>query len=186
MHAAICDFVSDIFQNACEAGATRIEVSMEKVKSCLSVTISDNGKGMNPQKLQRIRDPFYTDGVKHPHRRMGLGIPFLIQATEQSGGSFDIQSTENRGTTVRFSFDLDAVDCPPFGDFTQTITSMISGCGDREVIINRVDGQLSYSVSRSQLKEALGSLDDIQALSLVKQYIQSQEENLIMGDKLHG
>ncbi|MFP4417122.1 MAG: sensor histidine kinase [Chitinivibrionales bacterium] len=185
MHAAICDFVSDIFQNACEAGATRIDLSIERVESRLSITVSDNGKGMDQDQLQRVRDPFYSDGKKHPERRVGLGIPFLIQATEQSGGNFEIQSGKQSGTVVRFSFDLNSIDCPPVGNMIQTIAGALSGC-DAEVIVHRSHGHASYTISRSQLREALGSLDDIQALSLVKQYIQSQEENLISGDTGHG
>jgi hypothetical protein len=41
---------------------------------------------MTPAILKKIQDPFFTDGTKHIKRKVGLGIPFLMQAVSLSGG----------------------------------------------------------------------------------------------------
>jgi len=62
----------------------------------------DNGKGMSGAGLDRAMDPFVTDGVKHPERKVGLGLPFLIQTAIQSGGGWRIISATADGEwTVR-------------------------------------------------------------------------------------
>jgi hypothetical protein len=39
---------------------------------------------MTAEELQRALDPFHTDGIKHPHRKVGLGLPFLVQTAEHA------------------------------------------------------------------------------------------------------
>jgi hypothetical protein len=60
----------------------------------------DNGKGMSGAELDRAMDPFVTDGVKHPGRKVGLGLPFLIQTAVQSGGGWRISSAKAGGERI--------------------------------------------------------------------------------------
>lgn len=46
---------------------------------------------MDEETLKKVKDPFFTDGEKHKERKVGLGIPFLIQA-EAAGGNLTFQS----------------------------------------------------------------------------------------------
>ena len=72
MHDSIGDMIVDCLQNSVEADASRIVLTVDETPDFLDVCIEDNGKGMSDEELKRATDPFYTDGVKHKHRKVGL------------------------------------------------------------------------------------------------------------------
>jgi hypothetical protein len=190
MHAEICDFILDIVQNAVEAGASLIEVALTETESTLTCRVQDNGKGMTAKELSSARDPFYTDGIKHVGRKIGMGIPFLIQAAESAGGSVNIESDKGKGTECCFSFDRKNLDTPPLGDVPGTfLTACLLSCslsclhtGEYDLVLNRslsADGrERSYVVTRSELSEALDGLETAGSLSLARMYLASLEDSL--------
>jgi hypothetical protein len=178
MHATIYDLITDLAQNSIEAGATEITLSVEETKTNLNVVIADNGKGMSAAVLDKAKDPFYSDGLKHKHRKVGLGLPFLFQTSEQTGGTAAIESEEGVGTTVSFSFDPANVDHPMFGNFAvAAVTLMASGFEGNMTIERNVDGN-GYSVSKEELAEALGDLNDAGNLALLKQFFEANEDEI--------
>jgi len=92
MHFTLCDMFSDLTQNAVEAGARTITVELDQSPARIGFRVKDDGKGMTAEELQKASDPFYTDGIKHPGRKIGLGIPFLIQTADSTGGTWLISS----------------------------------------------------------------------------------------------
>lgn len=180
MQLTIADYLIDIVQNSVEAGASLITLDIIEDGTILTFCIGDNGCGMSEDKLQRVRDPFFTDGTKHAHRKVGLGIPFLLQSVEATGGTLDIASKEGEGTSVHFTLDTESIDCPPFGDLPGAFRSLMIFEGEYELAIMHKIGNKSCSVTRSQLVEALGSLNDAEALKLMKEFFISQEEELLL------
>ncbi len=178
MHATICDLITDLTQNSIEAGATEIHLKVEETKTNLNVVIADNGKGMSAEILEKAKDPFYSDGQKHKHRRVGLGLPFLFQTAEMTGGTATIESEEGVGTTVAFSFDRANVDLPTFGNFATAAVTLMAYGFDGNLIVERSMNGKSYSVSKTELTDALGELNDIESLMLLKQFIQTNEEEI--------
>jgi len=176
MHYAIVDFLIDIAQNSCEADADLVDISVDEDEAGIDMTVRDDGKGMTEEELERSIDPFVTDGLKHPGRKVGLGLPFLKQAAEQAGGRFSIVSEKGRGTEVTFRFDTRNVDCPPLGDLPGALLSVLCMPGAREMKISRRRDLYSYELRKSELVDALGSLDEVSSLALLKQYLLSQEE----------
>jgi hypothetical protein len=142
-------------------------------------TVRDNGKGMTTEELKRVVDPFVTDGIKHPHRKVGLGLPFLIQTAEQSGGGWDIKSEKGKGTTVCAWFDSDNVDMPPVGDIPGMFRSILMFQGPGEIHITRSRGgeENTYEIRKTELADALGDLEDTGSLVLLDQYLRSLEED---------
>jgi hypothetical protein len=184
MHFTLADLITDIAQNGVESGAAEIALNLSEIYTAqgaeLRFSVSDNGKGMDPETLKRVIDPFVTDGVKHPHRKVGLGIPFLIQTAEQSGGSYSIKSKVGEGTTVEAHFDLGNVDTPPIGDIPGVWRSLLMFQGPSEMIFHRIRAggslpDLDYEVRRSELLDALGSLEDTGCLILLKEYLEGLE-----------
>jgi len=53
MHFTLCDMLSDLTQNAVEAGSSSIRVTVRETDRELQATIEDNGKGMTPAELKR-------------------------------------------------------------------------------------------------------------------------------------
>ena len=178
MHATLCDLMTDMIQNAVEADATMIELTICETEEHLEFEVKDNGKGMNSETQAKAVDPFYSNGQKHAHRRVGLGLPFLFQTAEAAGGEAVIESQEGRGTTIRFRAKAQHIDLPPFGDFSGAAVMMLTLMPDGELKITKKLNNESYTVSRNELEDALGGLHSAGNLKLLKTYIASQEKDL--------
>lgn len=180
MHFTVSDYVLDIVHNSIQAKAGTIWLTVESVetktgRSRTIVEVRDDGPGMSTEQVERALDPFFTDGTKHRGRRIGLGLPFLAQAMEAVDGEMVVDSTPGRGTTVRFSFATNHVDAPPSGDLVECFAACLAFGGDYELEIERRCKGETYRVTRSELREALGSFDDVVGRSLLMQYIESAE-----------
>lgn len=178
MHPTHCDTLLDIVQNAFESGATEVRLDLARRGSRLEAEVRDNGGGMDAETLEKALDPFWTDGAKHPGRKVGLGLPFLKQAAEQCGGEFAIESAPGRGTTVRFAFDRTHVDAPPMGDVAGTLAALMAWPGERELAVRREEDGRAYEVRRTELAAALGGLQAAGALALMKEFILSNEREI--------
>lgn len=182
MHLFICDFLLDIVQNSFEVDAPHVRLVLDEHDRMLDCAVEDDGKGMSEELQKRVLDPFFTDGVKHKKRKVGLGLPFLYQAVTEAGGSFSLQSQEGKGTIVRFAFDLDNMDTPPFGDLPGTLMVLLNHPKAREFTVVRKlttkKGHGEYEVSKTQLLDVLGDLTESGSLVLLRQYLRSNEEEL--------
>jgi hypothetical protein len=181
MHFALCDYILDVAQNSVEAGARNIELDLVERDVRIAVRVSDDGRGMTEDEKARALDPFYTDGTKHKSRKIGLGLPFLVQAVETVGGEWKLESRKGEGTTLRFSFPADHVDTPPLGDVAGLFRAVLSFAIGCEVRIRRyrADGiageGTEYEVLRSELEEAIGNLSEASSLLILGRYLESLE-----------
>ena len=182
MHKTLGDFLADLYQNGVEAGARAVGVVLDQDERSFTMTVTDNGKGMDEAELVRAQDPFYTDGVKHSHRKVGLGLPFVIQTTRMTQGQFQIDSRKGEGTTVTAVFNLEHWDTPPLGDLPATLGQLMALGGDHETTVVRrrtgPKGAGSYEVKRSELLDVLGSLEDLGSLTLLREYFRDNELKL--------
>jgi hypothetical protein len=178
VHFSIGDYIEDLAHNALEADSPITRIEVQENGNSLEVCVEDTGKGMTPEQLKSAQDPYGTDGIKHPGRKVGFGLPFLIQCVQAVQGDFHIQSKPGEGTRVWFRLPLDHVDTPPMGSLVETFRQILAYPGNHEIQIYRKRGKRSYSVFRSQLLEALGELDSAGSQNLLKQYLESQEESL--------
>jgi len=179
MHFSLCNLIADITQNSVEAKAQKIVIRFIESKTDLFVRITDDGEGMSSKKVQQAQNPFYTNGTKHPKRNIGLGIPFLIQTIEDTNGSWHIESNETIGTTVSMHFDLTNIDTSPIGDIPELFRQVFTLPGTYEMIIFRKKigfAALNYTLIRSEIIKILGSLETVSNLSLLKQFLVTQEE----------
>ena len=117
--------VLDIAQNSIAAGAslTEILVKEDTKEKTLLIGIYDNGKGMTPEQVENVKDPFFTTRTT---RKVGMGIPLFKLAAEQTGGSFTITSQVGVGTRVDALFKTDSIDFTPLGDMASTIATIVS------------------------------------------------------------
>ena len=116
--------ILDVTENSIRANADEIEIHIaaQTLEDTLSLTISDNGVGMSKEQLERVQDPFFTTRTT---RKVGLGIPFLKQAAESTGGSFSIDSQMGKGTNLEAVFTLSHIDRMPLGDISATIFALV-------------------------------------------------------------
>ena len=95
--------ILDIVQNSISAGATRVTLTVDEAPGAdlLTIVIGDNGKGMTPEQVSRLSDPFFTSRTT---RKVGMGIPLLMDSARQSGGDVRIESEPGKGTEVTAVF----------------------------------------------------------------------------------
>lgn len=65
----------------------------------VEIVMSDTGRGMPPDTLERIFEPFFT--TKPPGMGTGLGMATVYAFAKRCRGHIEVQSEEGRGTTVR-------------------------------------------------------------------------------------
>ncbi len=92
----------NISMNAIDAmpngGELTITVALvEKQGPRISVTFSDTGKGIEPEDLQRIFEPFFTSGKA---KGVGLGLTITHDIVERHGGQLTIASPPGSGAAI--------------------------------------------------------------------------------------
>lgn len=85
--------------DSCEDGG-RVDVALASRDGCVTLTVADDGCGMEPQVLEHIFEPFYTQ--KRPGQGTGLGLSITHRIVADHGG--DIQaSSRGRGKGAVFT-----------------------------------------------------------------------------------
>lgn len=165
----------DVAQNSVSAGADHIDLVLEETPDGrLHMTIADDGRGMSPDLLARVTDPFTTTRTT---RKVGLGLPLLRLTAEQTGGRMDIQSQEGAGTTVRAEFQLSHIDCPPLGDLASTIALLIQGAPEIRWTYRHTtpwgEAQLDTDELRAVLEDV--PLSEPSVTQWIREYLLEQE-----------
>ncbi len=70
-----------------------------KAGQYVMLSITDQGGGIPPDKLEKVFEPFFT--TKGPGKGTGLGLAMIYGFVRQSGGHVRIYSEVNQGTTVK-------------------------------------------------------------------------------------
>jgi signal transduction histidine kinase len=65
----------------------------------VSLSVSDTGVGISPDKIGNIFEPFYT--TKGKDKGTGLGLSIVYSIVNSHGGFIDVNSKENQGSTFR-------------------------------------------------------------------------------------
>ncbi|MBE6732519.1 MAG: ATP-binding protein [Ruminococcaceae bacterium] len=127
--------ILDITENSVKAKATLTEILLFETDSSLKLIIKDNGFGMSKEVVEGVTNPFYTTRTT---RNVGLGLPLLKLAAEQTGGSMSIVSKsieeypDTHGTEVTAVFDKKHIDYTPLGDIVSTVITLIQGHPDTD------------------------------------------------------
>ena len=169
----------DIAENSVKAGATLTKLLLTREGDRLTFRVEDDGCGMTEEVLRGVVDPFYTTRTT---RKVGLGLPLLRMAAEQTGGSMEVESRhcethpENHGTVVTAVFYTDHIDCPPIGDVVATVTTLIQGHPDTDFYFCHTDGGTEVELDTRQLREILGevSLAEFEVLQWITGYLTDQ------------
>ncbi len=82
--------------DALESGPNEIRITTRQHGNEVRVTVADTGKGIPPERLSRIFEPFYT--TKAPGRGTGLGLSVCHRVIKQHGGRILVNSQINVGT----------------------------------------------------------------------------------------
>ena len=167
--------ILDIAQNSISAGARALDLTLAEENGWLTITVADDGRGMSPEFLATVTDPFTTTRTT---RKVGLGLPLYRMAAEQTGGSLDIQSTLGKGTTVTAVFHRRHLDCPPLGDLAGTVALLIQGSPELDLHYRHTTPRGTAELSTGALRGILGpdiSLAEPELVLWIRDYLQEQE-----------
>lgn len=90
----------------------RIDVRLGGDAARVTLSVEDNGCGMDAATLQRLGDLFFT--TKEPGRGTGLGLATVLQTLRDVDGTLDVRSEPGRGAA--FAISVPRVDAPGAGD----------------------------------------------------------------------
>ncbi len=90
----------NLYLNAMQAmnagGILEVKVSRDEPRKKTTIMVADNGRGIPPADQERIFDPYFTtkpDGT-------GLGLAIVHKFIDAHGGSVQVKSSPNLGTTI--------------------------------------------------------------------------------------
>lgn len=119
----------DLVQNSLSAGATLVTITLLlSPDGMLSLTLEDNGCGMDEQMQSKALSPF---GTTRTTRKVGLGIPLTKHNAEITGGTFELSSSRAAGTRIHAVFNTKSIDCLPLGNISDTMVSLIASNPDQ-------------------------------------------------------
>ncbi|MFP4556291.1 MAG: ATP-binding protein [Bacteroidales bacterium] len=171
--------ILDIVQNSIVAGASSIEIDIDEdfVTNTLSIRINDNGKGIPPDMLSRIIDPYTTSRTT---RKVGMGLPLLNDACRFSGGKLQVNSTPKIGTEVVATLGLDHIDRQPLGDIQEIILLLISANPTLDFIYQHSINGNKYVFDTKEVKEALDGLpiNSPDVIRMLREMIEANLEEL--------
>jgi len=91
----------NIMLNAADAmdgiGTLTMIAKAETASGFVVVSFSDTGKGIEPEHIEHLYEPFFT--TKPPGQGVGLGLAITYGIIEQHGGTIEVRSRLGEGTT---------------------------------------------------------------------------------------
>jgi signal transduction histidine kinase len=95
--------------NAIQASPKGAAVKVDVGADCggARITVRDDGSGMTPEVMERIRRPYFTT----KEGGTGIGVAVARGMVEQHGGRLEFKSAPGRGTTVIVSLPMKAKPC---------------------------------------------------------------------------
>ncbi len=170
--------ILDITKNSVTAGAENIEISLVTDENgILTLIVKDDGCGMSEETVKNVVNPFYTTRTT---RKVGMGLPLLKLAAEQTGGNLHIaSSTDERehGTTLTVTFDTNSIDFMPIGDIISTVCILIAGSPEIDFYFKDVSSSHNVSLDTREIKAVLGdeiSLAEPEVQSWIAEYLKEQ------------
>jgi signal transduction histidine kinase len=85
-----------------DGGSLTVETSYEPARKLIQISLSDTGKGIRRESMDRIFDPFFTT----KSHRNGLGLGISRRLIEQNGGIITADNNPSGGAVFRISLPL--------------------------------------------------------------------------------
>lgn len=102
----VTNIIHNLLDNASKYSpdSPTIDVKAFTLNNGISVSITDNGKGINKEQQKLIFDKFYRvpTGSVHDVKGFGLGLYYVKQIINQHGGKISVESEINKGSKFTF------------------------------------------------------------------------------------
>ncbi len=112
--AVLMEALRNIVQNAIDAmpEGGRLMFTSLLADGFVELSISDTGQGIAPEHLENIFQLYFTT----KEAGSGVGLPLALRAVDLHGGTLDVESKVNEGTSVRIRLPLDDRALRPVAD----------------------------------------------------------------------
>ena len=169
--------VYDLMENSTAANSTEVKLTIrDSLKDNIyAFTIEDNGKGMTPEFMAKVTDPYTTSRTT---RKVGLGLPLIKMNTENCGGGMKLQNEVGKGTRLDFWFQHNHWDRPPMGDLAGTIVMLCAAHEDIHIIYKHITDEGEFVFDTDEIHEALDgmSMNDVKVMGWLKDMVQENLE----------
>ena len=149
--------ILDIAQNSIVAGAKTIGITIteDTENDLLTIEITDDGRGMQPEVLASVIDPYTTSRTT---RKVGLGLPLLNDACLSTGGKLSVESELGNGTKVMATLGLNHIDRQPLGDIAGVVVMLISANPCIRFLYSHTRNGNQYLLDTDEVREALDNI----------------------------
>lgn len=165
--------IENVLLNSVEAmerlAQKEIHISLAEDEDTLSLTIADNGEGIESPSLNKVFDPFFT--TRNYSHHTGLGLAVAAGIVKDHAGDISIQSERGKGTQVQMRFHKQQPVAEAGGNMTapksQTPISTMPVMTEVNMSKSPVDMNLDNLLDLPELgdaaeeAEAMKSLDEI-------------------------
>lgn len=170
--------ILDLAQNSIVAGAAKIEIMVvaDTAADTLAIAIRDDGKGMSPEFVAHVEDPFTTTRTT---RRVGLGIPMFAEAARECDGDLTVESQPGKGTTVEAMFKLSHIDRAPLGDIAATLIALIAANPDIDIVYRQQADANEFALDTREIKAQLDGvpINENAVLKWIREYLTTCDHN---------
>ena len=108
LNDSIADALLHLVRNAVDHGIAsrgKVVIEAQKRDSDTRITVTDDGRGIDPSMISRIFDPgFSTAPELSEISGRGVGLDVVKTAVEAAGGSVSVSSRPGHGTTFEITF----------------------------------------------------------------------------------
>lgn len=91
---AIAGALTNLLENAIDAAAGQVVLSVRTEGDAIEFAVEDNGRGMSEETLARLFEPFFTTRAEGT----GLGLAIARGVARAHGGSIEVSSSPGQGT----------------------------------------------------------------------------------------
>lgn len=170
--------ILDIVQNSIRANSKLISIRIEESETgnSMNIYVCDDGKGIEKEMLKKVTDPYTTSRTT---RKVGMGLAFMKQLAEMTGGTLKVSSQPGTGTEVEASFQLNHLDRQPIGDIAGVFKILVIANPEIEFVYEHKTDTGLYRIDTREVKKILDckKLDDNDLMQVIKRMI---FENLLL------
>lgn len=92
--------ISNLIDNAVKYGGNSINVNINSILNKVTITVADNGNGIEKNEQEKVFDKFYRvpKGNTHNVKGFGIGLYYCKKIIEKHNGNIQLSSTKNNTT----------------------------------------------------------------------------------------
>jgi len=157
IHQAVLNLCTNAFHAMREKGG-KLEIALDdfsinasssrqftnlKAGSYLKLTVRDTGKGISPDIIEKIFDPYFT--TKGPGEGTGMGLAVVHGIVKDHGGDITVETGPGKGTSFHVFFPKYETETSPLTEPSLQIikgTESILLVDDEKVAVDAVEGML--------------------------------------------